>query len=196
MCSSSKRPRLPGDKAGALRSLRRATAMNGSFIDRKYLPNVLAVLFSLEVSQMQYAAALETHDKIEALKGAPDNPERNRVVAEIRAAIDGSSALGFPGVIEYRTGCAEGRPNWQHELLRRKFTFDQLEGPVDDFELRCDWKRVIDEVSTEKTWEVPESWGWCQVFVFGEICAKLKLIEYPLEDSQRGLRVKPVAAVE
>jgi hypothetical protein len=35
------------------------------------------------------------------------------------------------------------------------------------------------------------SWGWCQLFVFGDIGTRLKIIEYPLAESQKGFRPRP-----
>ncbi|MDH5277141.1 MAG: hypothetical protein OEW88_12025 [Gammaproteobacteria bacterium] len=55
--------------------------------------------------------------------------------------------------------------SWQHELLRRKFAFDDVGGDVGRFELRCDWKRVVG--------------------------AKLTLVEYPLAEAQKGIDFKP-----
>jgi len=179
-----------GDKAGQLRSLRRAAMLDGQYIQPEYYPQVLSAIFALEAEQMHYGAALKTYAKLKKLKRT--QAEIDKVVADIEQAIDGPDVLGFPGVVEFRSGCEEGRPNWKHELLRRKFTFDNIEGVVDDFELRCDWKRVVDKVSTEKVWEVPDNWGWCQLFVFGETGAKVKLIEYPLAESQRGIRREPL----
>jgi TonB family protein len=181
-----------GDQLGALRSFRRAQIADGIFVDPQYYPKILRFTFGLEVELRQFGAALATYSKLRKLESAAHDPELDKVAHEIEQAIDGPDVLAFPGVIEYRSGCKEGRPNWQHELLRRKFTFDNIEGLVDDFELRCDWKRVVDKVSTEKVWEVPDDWGWCQVFVFGETGAKVKIIEYPLAESQRGIRRQPV----
>jgi hypothetical protein len=180
-----------GDKVGELRSLRRAAAAHGQYLEPKLYRKTLVTIFGLEVDQKHYGAALATHATLKGLKATEDTELLDKVAAEIRQVIDGPALLGTSGVVEYRSGCEEGRPNWQHELLRRKFTFDSIEGQVDDFELRCDWKRVVDKVSTEKAWEVPENWGWCQVFVFGEIGAKAKIIEYPLDESQRGIDQKP-----
>ncbi|GMW06051.1 MAG: hypothetical protein QY320_14305 [Gammaproteobacteria bacterium] len=70
------------------------------------------------------------------------------------------------GVVEFRSGCAEGRPNRQYELLRQTFSFDDIEGKVDEFELRCDWKRVADKVSSEKR-------GMCQRAGAGVRCSCL-----------------------
>jgi TonB family protein len=180
-----------GDKAGALRSFRRAQLGGADFIDPQYYPKILRFTFGLEVEQREYGAALATYRKLKKLEPAED-PALEKTAQEIEQAIDGAEVLGFPGVVEFRSGCEEGRPNWKHELLRRKFTFDDIEGVVDDFELRCDWKRVVDKVSTEKVWDVPDTWGWCQVFVFGETGAKVKLMEYPLAESQRGVRREPL----
>jgi TonB family protein len=183
--------RSKGDNAGQLKSLKRA-AFDKDNLEPELYRDTLITIFALQVEQKQYGPALDTYEKLQRLKPKPENPEVERVAREIRAVIHGDSALSFPGIVEYRSGCAEGRPNWQHELLRRKFTFTEAAEGVDDFELRCDWKRVVDKVSTEKTWEVPPSWGWCQVFVFGDVGAKTTLVEYPLAADQKDLKFAPV----
>ncbi len=180
-----------GDKAGQLRSLHRASRLGGDALEDKAYRTVLLQRFSLEVLLNQYAAALATHETMKALRPPLVDPRVEKVVAGIEQAISGPDALSFPGVVEFRSGCAEGRPNWQHQLLRQSFTFDGIEGEVDQFELRCDWKRVVDTVSSDKTWHVPASWGWCQIFVFGAQGARVKLIEMPLTASERGTRRPP-----
>jgi hypothetical protein len=150
-------------------------------------------MFVLQTNQKRYAAALNTYRKMKQMKPPVTDAEVERVADEIKRMVDGPAAISFPGEIEYRSGCEEGKPNWQHELLRRKFAFDEIEGNVDTFELRCDWKRVVDKVSTDKTWEVPKSWGWCQVFVFGDVGAKAKLIEYPLAAEEKGAPAEPLS---
>lgn len=177
-----------GDKAGQLRSLRRATASRGSDLEKDLYRMALLQRFALEVQLSQFGAALETNQIMRKLKPPLVDPRVDKAIADIDKVIHGKDAVGFPGVVEFRSGCAEGRPNWQHELLRRTFAFDAIEGTVDDFELRCDWKRVVDRVSTEKTWTVPASWGWCQLFVFGEEGATLKLVELPLAAGEQGAR--------
>lgn len=182
-----------GDKAGQLRSLRRATASRGSDLERDLYRQALLQRFALEVQLSQYGPALETHSRMLKLEPPLVDSRVEKAVAEIDRAIHNTDTLGFPGVVEFRSGCEEGRPNWQHELLRRTFAFDHIEGKVDDFELRCDWKRVVDRVSTDKTWQVPVSWGWCQVFVFGEQGAKVTLVELPLAAGEEGARPSRVS---
>jgi hypothetical protein len=81
--------------------------------------------------------------------------------------------VGYPG------GATEGPANWEHTLLRREFGFARIEGQVDRFELRCDWRRVVGEVNTSDAWRVPDSWGNCDVFVFGDPGARVRLVEFP-----------------
>jgi TonB family protein len=156
------------DQVGQLRSLRRAAFSHGKYIEPENYPLVLRSIFGLEVGQRQYLAALGTYAMLKNIKPEVVDPALEKVVLQIRGAI-----------------------NWQHELLRRKFAFNDIKGDVGRFELRCDWKRVVDDVSTEKTWEVPMDWGWCQMFVFGEVGAKVTLVEYPLAETQKGIEFHP-----
>lgn len=101
----------------------------------------------------------------------------------IKAAILAAGLLIASGgfAAEFRSGCVEGRPNFQYPLLRKKFAISDIKGNAPDLEIRCDRKRFVDSVSEEKTWAIPDSWGACQVFVFGDIGTTLKIIEYPPE---------------
>jgi TonB family protein len=180
-----------GDKAGQLRSLKRAAFSNGDYIDPQYYRTVLRSIFGLQVEQKQYQTALKTYADLHKLEPVTEDPELAKAAAQVRDVINGPDAVLIPGVVENRTGSELDIASWQHELLRRKFAFNDIEGDVGRFELRCDWKRVVDEVSTEKAWEVPVDWGWCQMFVFGEIGAKLTLVEYPLAEAQKGIDFEP-----
>lgn len=174
-----------GDKEEQLRSLRRATVGHGSDLEQKLYREALLQRFALEVQLSEFGAALDTHEEMKASRPALVDPRVERATAEIERKIHSQDTFAFPGVIGFRSGCAEGRPNWQHQLLRRTFAFSDLEGQVDDFELRCDWKRVVDKVSPDKTWQVPASWGYCEIYVFGAQGARLKLVELPLASGEK-----------
>jgi hypothetical protein len=68
---------------------------------------------------------------------------------------------------------------WETKLLRREFGFASAEGKVDRFELRCARYRFTAAFVLDKNWRVPEAWGACSLYVFGEEGAKVKLIEMP-----------------
>jgi TonB family protein len=165
-----------GDKIGALQSFVRANAR----LEPRATANVLREKFYLQTDLKQFAEALVTAKKLRNLKDGPGSEEEiDKVVAQIQTAIDAPAYLGFPGTIEYRSGCVEGRANYQHRLLRRKFDVRDIKGQADDLEIRCDRKRFTDKVSESKVYEVPAEWGECQVFVFGTLDTKLNLVEYP-----------------
>ncbi len=68
---------------------------------------------------------------------------------------------------------------WGHRLLRRMPGIQEIEGELDRVELRCKWKRVTAKPGEGKAWRIPEAWGTCDVFVFGEPGASFKLVEHP-----------------
>lgn len=174
-----------GDKPGAMEAIERALSYGEKQLEPVLYRELLVRAFWLAVELQRWSRALVMEQRLVASAGpdggAPADGKVVQAAAEVRAAIAGDRVLGFPGTIGYRSGCAEGRPNWQHELLRREFAFDSVDGKVDDFELRCDWRRIRGSVNTEQAWKVPENWGWCQLFVFGEEGARVKLVEYPLD---------------
>lgn len=170
-----------GDSAEALRGYRQAMRLEGRFLEPRLHRPIERQIFRLEVEQKQWGRALATYKSLKTRDPFAPDPDLEKVAAQIRDARDGTDPLGFEGVVGYRSGCEEGRANWQHELLRRKFALEVIEGTVEDFELRCDWRRIQSPVDPDKVWEVPASWGWCQLFVFGEPGARVKLVEYQSE---------------
>jgi len=70
---------------------------------------------------------------------------------------------------------------WGYKLLRREFAFDEINGKLERLELRCDWKHFSDEISQDVAWQIPESWGKCQLYVYGNIGTTFTFLEYPEE---------------
>ena len=183
---------LKGDKQGQLRSLRKALFSGEYSLESNLYSEALRHEFALQVQMQRYGDALATYRKLRDAKKPGDLAPYEKIVAEINALIDGDKPLSATGLIEFRSGCEEGRPNYQHELLRREFAFDVPKGKASDFELRCDWRRIVDKVDPDRTWKVPDSWGWCQLFVFGDTGSEVKIIEYPLDATQKAKRMEPL----
>ena len=119
----------------------------------------------------------------ERLMGMPDQlpsgmEQVEGAVAEIQALLASSAPLGLTAQLALR-GPAASEATWFHKPLRRKLAFSELEGEVHRLEIRCDWHRYRDAFSTEKIWQIPDSWGDCSVVVFGEPGASFKLLQYP-----------------
>lgn len=170
-----------------LANLKRAAGWDGTNLEPKLYQEVLQATAGLEIQSELYADSLATIARRNKLN-PPLTPEHplTTAAAEIRNAIDGQDNLAFTGKVGYRSGCEVGAPNWRHQLLRREFSVIPQEGKVDKVEIRCDWRRTTDVISDEKAWKVPASWGNCQVFVFGDPGATVKLVEYPLVARESG----------
>lgn len=165
------------DGQAQLKALQRAAVMDGRYLDRGVHGQVLASTFKLQVNLKQYASALETYARMTTLASPVRDAAIDAAARQIHAAVDGPSPIGFDGTVSYSGGNTDTRPNWQHQLLRRRLAFNDVGGKLGDFEIRCDWKRVTDQVAVTRVWTIPPEWGACTVFVFGEEGAKVQLIE-------------------
>ena len=164
-----------------LKSLHRAASMDGFNLEPSIYRQVLEAMASVEIQLELYRDALITIERRNKLRPplAPEHP-LTKAGAEIVKQIHGEGAIGFKGKVGIRSGSDVGAPNWRHQLLRREFMVEPGQGTLDKLEIRCDWRRTVDVVRPDKSWKVPTSWGNCQVFVFGDPDATLKLVEYPL----------------
>jgi TonB family protein len=60
------------------------------------------------------------------------------------------------------------RDFWRYELSRNGFIIDKVEGQLTNLELRCDFKHSELLVETGNLWTIPESWGECSVYIYGD----------------------------
>ncbi|MBL4673408.1 MAG: hypothetical protein JKX81_14210 [Arenicella sp.] len=62
-------------------------------------------------------------------------------------------------------------------LLKNRFTIDQVEGQIDDLTFRCETKFYRMKFNLEQDYQVPESWGYCNLQISGTAGTKGRLIE-------------------
>ena len=77
-----------------------------------------------------------------------------------------------------------GEALWNYVPARRGFSFASVDGNVERFEARCDNHRISAKVEPDKTWSLPDSWGRCQVFVFGDDGASFEFVELPPDEGE------------
>lgn len=169
-----------GDLEGAALHLQRATRKQGEYINnRKAYRAAIQQLFQLQVATGQYGEAMDTWTDLKKLDPPPDDARGEELAGKLQDLIESPQLLVFDGEIRQRRNDAKDPPYWEHKLLRRKFGFETLEGKVDEFWLRCDWKQIRGRVDTDVVLELPQEQAGCQVFVFGDIGARIRLVEYP-----------------
>lgn len=165
-----------GDEQTQLSALYRTLGEESNYIEESLLKVLLPSILQLELVLGKYSAAIATYEK---LKKYPELlNEKQQLVASVTTIIkrvQNERSLSVPGEIDK---CSECPGRWSYAPLRREFAFDDINGELDEFELRCDWKRFRDDVNSESTWRIPGSWGKCQLYVYGEPGTTFKFIEY------------------
>ncbi len=165
---------LVGDKDRQLTAVRKATE-SSSWVDKDLYPNLLLVRTALELEQGNYAQALRNHEALKEAKA--DHPQLMAIephIETIRKKVAGDAIL--------QTKAAIGdNNNWYYRPLRRKFSIADLDGELRDIEFRCSWQRTVTKAEEGTSWSLPEDWGDCSIYVFGEPGTTFNLLEIPEE---------------
>lgn len=66
---------------------------------------------------------------------------------------------------------------WTHALVRPSFSIAEVKGNLHTLEVRCDNQFSQFKFAENMQWNIPKSWGECNVVVFGEPNSSFKLIE-------------------
>lgn len=139
--------------------------------DEEYYQYIHQRLFILSANAGRYAEALDQASTLAQM--GLDNPrylEIKDAITTIESRIASEDNIFVPMLIQ-----EEG--NEFHRLVRSKFAFADIEGSLDTVEVRCDSHREIFTVAEGNIWNIPESWGACQVLVEGDEGTKFDLVE-------------------
>lgn len=93
-----------------------------------------------------------------------------------------TTALAAPGPIAIDAQLAkhplvDAPAVWRHQLLRSKFSFDQIKGDVTSFKLKCVGTTHSAAVDAATRWDVPTQAGACILQVEGAPGATFRLLE-------------------
>jgi TonB family protein len=69
--------------------------------------------------------------------------------------------------------------SWRHQLVRKAFSIQDISGELNQLEVRCRYKKRVFNVVENNRWDIPESWGQCNVLVQGNEGTSFTLIELP-----------------
>ncbi len=164
-----------GDQKQQLSDLRMAL-LQPQAMESRVRRSVRRQVFALEVQRREWASAHETYEDLADDVEALSEPEK-KAGAQLADLIASDRTLATEGELECRCDKANGDPLWSARLLRREFAFAEASGKIDRFDLLCERHRFRAKFETDTAWRVPEAWGKCTLFVFGEEGAKFKLVE-------------------
>ncbi len=169
-----------GDIDAQLKHLRRVVASNGVWIDEELYPQLLYVILALEIQTARHSAALSTWERLSELDAPSlDLAPLAAAIEQINALVAGPQMLTVQASLDVDDDCEDCSADWLYYPLRRQFSFAQIDGTIEDLEIRCDWRRVVDDVADNKTWEIPESWGNCRILVTGAPGTSFLFVEKP-----------------
>ncbi|WP_445359616.1 energy transducer TonB [Microbulbifer sp. ANSA005] len=162
-----------GNKEAAYGNLLKSIAYDGVYLPGNFYMTALEILFLSQVERAYYSDALDTFSKMKEFSDGKYEDkilELSSIEEKIKIFLASDSPIAVSGAIGEHE-------NWPYKLNRRKFYYQNIVGSVDKFELRCDRNRQVFEFLLDNTWEVPESWGACTVYVYGEEGTKVEIVE-------------------
>lgn len=166
-----------GDVEREAQSLTRLLASNGSkrfnnmVFDEDYVAYALQRKIILDAQRGYYAEALKSYTTLQDMEAQETRiDEIAPLISQIEESIASEQNLTVPVTIG-----SDG--NWFHTLVRSKFAFGNIQGELDTVEVRCDTHREKFTVAEAHVWQIPNSWGQCQVMVKGDSETKFDLIE-------------------
>ena len=160
-----------GDEQRQLSSLMKAAGSSGRYLDDELYGTVLTQIFVLQYQQHHYQAALETYDKLTSNEYSRQQAAEWQVYQQkIEAILAGPEHIGVYGEITDKS-------HWLYRLSRREFAFVDVNGQLDKLDIRCDRKRHVYSFNPDNAWKLPESWGSCWVFVYGEPKSNFTLVQ-------------------
>lgn len=103
--------------------------------------------------------AKETHDRFAAAL----QPNQQDPFTQMAQALDAKLAEDTLEV----AGRIDEEP-WRISADRRIFTIAGVEGSIDEVDVECDFRKTTLDFQEEVEWQLPASWGDCELFVVGE----------------------------
>lgn len=132
----------------------------------------LQQLFVIRVKRQLYFDAMQTFEQLEKLEH--DNAKHivskfQRYYDLVKTTVLGEQLITVDGSIRF--------DNWSHNLVRNAFSIQDIQGEIEQLDVRCENKRYIYKVEEESVWKIPSSWGNCQVLISGKPKTSFKLLE-------------------
>ncbi len=169
---------IQGDKEQQLAALRRATAGSSKWVSEDLLAGLLTTKTALELESGEFSAAMQSYEELKTISSA-DTSQLEPFIEQINSLVAGDELFFANATIGGNPNCESCVSQWQYRPLRRAIEIADVEGELDNLELRCEWRRFTDEAREGVTWNIPESWGDCTLVVDGETGSTFRLFEIP-----------------
>lgn len=162
-------------------ALHRATASKGQWIDEDSYVRLLKLRAQVELQIGKYHEARRTFRELAAAAGedAEEVAALQPAMETLRSMIDGNEILRIEAEVKGKDECYYCNDSWHFSPVRNDFTFQNVTGSLKSIEMRCNHKRFESEVADLVEWHIPDSWGRCNVHVYGEPGTTFDLLMLP-----------------
>ena len=172
--------RAVGNSDRQLETLGKAAVGGGRWLPTETYINTLIMKTALQLDADDFSGALASWATLNELDlGGRDLSQLAGFIRDVEGIVSGDRIIAVTARLEPRLGCSTCNADWQYAPLRREFSFSKIDGRLDRFELRCDWRRIADTPSEDRSWTIPADWGDCQIIVFGDEGTTFRLMEIP-----------------
>lgn len=139
-------------------------------------------ILRMELILGQYRHAVETYEKLVAMGGVPADDPIMQAAGKLKLDLEGPpQLLRTTGrlVLDCRKQslCGADQYYWVYGMARRTIHFIEATGDVQEVEARCDTISAKAELKLGTSWNVPESWGACTLWVKGGKGATITVVE-------------------
>ncbi|MEM7430958.1 MAG: energy transducer TonB [Pseudomonadota bacterium] len=161
---------IEGDLYKLDRALHRATASDGKWIDEKSYRQLLELQVMVRLQLGRFHSALVSYNKLRESAGDDsDAVEKLKpAIRNLQTLVESDELLKIEAEVRSRDECDSCNDSWNFTPLRNAFTIANVSGSLENIEMRCDQRRYQSAISDEVDWSIPESWGTCNVRIYGE----------------------------
>jgi TonB family protein len=172
------------DTRKLIESLQRSIGYRDEYLPPDMFVSAAVRLYALHLQELQLKSARRVVEGLRESANTSRSQLFMQTLSQLEASlVDLDGIVNGPGLL--RVNGRVGRyAYWVHELSRREFSLDEIQGELEVVDIRCDrGTRRYYEVSSGLTWSIPESWGDCGAYIKGSEGTTFALYEHPSESA-------------
>jgi TonB family protein len=162
--------RLWGTQLEQALGLKRAVAIDGTFLPQPTFRGALENLLRLQIQEKDFAGALKTWRKLEKLATPQMKAHWQEPIGRIEALRADTSPYAVAG--EFLDS-----PSWRYSLFRKRFHIAVTSGRIAEIKLRCDKKYVFFKYEPEVQYTTAPEYGACDMELAGDPGTKFTLTQ-------------------
>lgn len=159
-----------GNIDSEMKALSHISSASQDYLNMDITLNHLIRLFNIYLGRNHFSDALSIAKKIKK-KDTEQRvyPKFISTVSKIENFIASGDNYLVKGVIQDGV--------WHYDLARQSFSFQGDTDKLRKLDIRCDNKHLTYQVSQQSTWTIPNSYGQCSVYIYGDEHSSVELVE-------------------